>query len=65
MAAKKKKLKVVTKAYMTGSPIDSETLRAALGIFGMTVGMMVVFLILGAMLNFDNAVVDTILAILL
>lgn len=52
---KAKKPIIVTKPYLTGSPVDENTPKSALGFFGALVVMMVLFLLLGAILMFDNA----------
>ena len=55
MAQKKKKLKKVTKPYLTGSVVDGHSVKAALSNLGMMVAMMILFLLLGSALSFDQA----------
>lgn len=52
-AKKKQKIEKVSKPYLKGDIMDRTTMPGALKFFGGTVGMAVVFLILGVMMNLE------------
>lgn len=52
-----KKPKIVTKPYLTGTPVDKHFVKSALKLFGGMIGAAFLFLIAGAVLLVENAVV--------
>ncbi len=55
-ASGKKKIKIVTKPMMTGRAVDEATFKRALRVAGTTLVAVIIYLLFGAMLMFDNII---------